>query len=156
MAKSSDTLQVLSERQLCEIAGVPRTRRRAWAANGLLRQASNRGRYGELDAAELAALAHLIAELDYGDASMAWSEIRESLRGSMAARRLLAVVDLQGKTGSLVTSPSAVGGLVLGGHRFRVLELTEPVADIRKTYRRVVKRKRRKKPPTNPPANLAS
>jgi hypothetical protein len=134
---TDDTSALLSEVKLCEISDVRRTRRREWANRDHVRKARNRGRYGELDAAETAAFRVLVAELGYEDAALVWTDIRPSLADVPLEKPLLVVVNLQLKSAVLAKNPRQIGDLVLSGHPFRVVRLTEAVREVRVAYRRI-------------------
>ena len=139
-----DIPTTLTEVKLCEIAAVKRTRRREWANKNQVRKAAARGRYGERDALETAAFRFLVAELGYEDATVIWTDLRPVLAKSMPEDRLLAVINTQLKTGRLLADPREIGGHVLGGHPFRVIELTTAIDEVRTAYRRLSNAKQRR------------
>jgi hypothetical protein len=136
-AAPDDNSALLTEVKLCEISDVRRTRRREWAKRNHVRKAHDRGRYGELDAAEMAAFRVLIGELGYEDAALVWPDVRPRLADVGIEERLFALVNLQLKAAVVVKDPREVGDLVLAGHPFRVVQLTEAVREVRLAYRRI-------------------
>jgi hypothetical protein len=132
-----DNSALLTEVKLCEISDVRRTRRREWAKRDHVRRARNRGRYGELDAAEMAAFRVLVGDLGYDDAALVWPKVRPGLARASLEERLLVLVNLQLKTAVMIKDPREIGELVLAGHPFRVVQLTEPVREVRLAYRRI-------------------
>lgn len=124
---------LLSEVRLCELVGVLRPTRRAWARKGFLR---TQRAYGELDAVELATFARLSQCLGAADTAIAWSQVRPSLRQRLPSATLEIVFDLQFKKASLVNTDAELGVAVRHGRPTRVIPLGEHLADVREAFRR--------------------
>ena len=137
MTTTPDDQPILTETRLAEIAGVKRARRVAWATAGHVRRAGRGGRYGQEDAAELAAFAELVQRLDYDDAVLAWAGVRESIAAADEDAQLLIVFDVRRKTARLALARSEIGDVIEFDGEFRVINLTTRVAEIRATYRRI-------------------
>jgi hypothetical protein len=134
MTSSSDRKVGLSEAAIARIAGVERSRRRAWAERGLLRIAGRKG-YGELDACEAAVFRRLVAELEFDRAREAWRGVRDALRDAlMAGGSLLVAFDEGRATGSLHTD--AVG--IDRPGRYAVVDATQAVDDAKTGFRNAV------------------
>jgi len=96
------------------------------------------GKYGELDAVELASLVRLVRELDFEDALLAWGDVRERIgETALTAAPKLIVFDLQAKTAVVVDDLAKVGPSVTSGRPFRVIEVGADIAQARATYRRL-------------------
>jgi hypothetical protein len=133
-----DSQRVLSESQLAQLAKVKRPRRAGWAKQGLLRAAPSGGKYGELDAVELAAFAGLVKELDFADAVLAWHDVRHELRDSaLMAGEFLVLYDHQTKDGFFGASREALAAHLMHGHQCELVDLTVPVAEIRRSFRKM-------------------
>lgn len=137
MKASSDGKGGLSEAVIARVAGVERSRRRAWAEKGLLRSAG-RKEYGELDACEAAVLRKLAAELEFDKAREAWGGIREALRDALMAGSLLVAFDEGRATGSLHTDASDLGAALARPGRYAVIDVSCAVADARTGFRNAV------------------
>lgn len=138
MTPRPDGKGVLSEAAIARIAGIERSRRRAWAENGLLRSGGREG-YGELDACEAAVLKRLAAELEFERAREAWRGIRGALREALIAGDSLLVVFDEGRaTGSLHTDASDLGATVARPGRYAIVDVTGAVADARTGFRNAV------------------
>lgn len=137
MATRSDGKGGLSEAAIARIAGVERSRRRAWAEKGLLRSAG-RGAYGELDACETAVFRKLAAELEFDKAREAWGGIREALRESLMAASLLVAFDEGRASGSLHTEASDLGATLARPGRYAIVDVSCAVADARTGFRNAV------------------
>jgi hypothetical protein len=138
MPSRSDGKGGLSEAAIARIAGVERSRRRAWAEKGLLRIAGRKG-YGELDACEAAVFRRLAAELEFDRAREAWRGIREALRDALLPGGSLLVAFDEGRaTGSLHTDAGDLGAAVARPGRYAIVDVSSAVADARTGFRNAV------------------
>jgi hypothetical protein len=143
MASKSDGKTRLSEATIARIAGVKRSRRRAWAEQGLLRNGGREG-YGELDACETAVLRKLAGELEFEMAREAWEGIRSELPDSLMAGILLVAVDEGRATGSLHTDAADLGLALSHPGRYAIVDISEAVADAQTGYRNAIAAKETK------------
>jgi hypothetical protein len=126
----------ISEKRLCEIAGVNRTTRRTWAGRGLLR-IDTRG-YTARDAVEVAVLAGLAATLSPSDAVVAWRQVRAHVRVHHAAAELDLIFDTQHKEAIVVAEGETLElARLRHGRAIRVVPLAGVVRDIRAAFARV-------------------
>ncbi len=137
MMKSGSDGRMLSESELAVIAGVKRPRRAGWAKQGYLRVAGSRGKYGELDAVELAAFAALVDTLGFDDATMAWVDVREALRENALADTIFVVFDHQAKSAFLVRDRGEIGARLEPGRLFELVDVGTRVTQCRNAYRKI-------------------
>ena len=147
MNRASDIQRILNESELAELGNVKRPRRAGWAKLGYLRAAPRGGKYGELDAIELAAFATLVASLDFEDAVLAWQDVREGIRDTAFANgSVLILFDHRSKSALVATQQSELGQHLRPGRLFELIDLTEPINEIRATYRKIRQAREARKP----------
>lgn len=102
----------MSGNELAVALGVTPNRRADWARKGLLRRTS--GRYGALDAVDLACLRTMVDKVGPKMAKRCWPDVRQALRDRLPGRkaRLWAVIDERPIPVRLLTTPSAVAKAV--------------------------------------------
>lgn len=138
MGTPSDAQRILTESELASLAKLKRPRRAGWAKLGYLRAAPKRGKYGELDAIELAAFHTLVTALDFDDAVLAWEDVRSSVReAALSGGPILVLFDHQAKEAVVADDPAVLGAHLRPGHLFELVNLTAAIGEIRRAYRKI-------------------
>lgn len=135
LAETRGRKSLLSEKKICEIAGITPQQRRALVQRGLLARTPAEG--GSLrDCLHLAALTGLMATLKPQEVAVAWPQLQAALTDTVPLDRLDIVFDPARGALSIARNSDELRDLAVAGGTVRVIPLGERLSEIADAFRR--------------------
>lgn len=146
MTVSSDEFPGVSGRRLCRITNVLPQTRVTWVQRNLL---ATKAAYGQVDVVEQVVLKELLSSLPKGDVSVAWEQLRPTLRDTIPVESLTVVWDPTHLQAQLTADAAAIGHAVRHGRPSYAIPVGEAIVLARSAYKAEAKAfaaRRRRRP----------